>query len=95
MVGYRLSRRAERRLTDIYEYSLLTFGETQADLYFGNLHKAFELLQKNPALGRITKGRPGMRSFVHRRHTIFYVMEMPSILIFDILGPGQDVSRFL
>ena len=95
MAAYRLSRKAEQTLETIYAYSMLTFGEAQADLYFGSLHDAFGLLQANPALGRALPRREEMRCFVHRRHTIYYVASEPSILIFDILGPGQDTSGYL
>lgn len=95
MAGYRLSRKAERRLADIYAYSLLNFGERQADFYFLDLHRAFDLLQINPTLGRTVQGRPQIRQLTHRRHTIFYLVENSSILVVDILGAGQDPSRHL
>jgi toxin ParE1/3/4 len=95
MAGYRLSRKAEERLAEIYAYSLLTFGEAQADLYFDSLHHAFELLQANSALGKALERRANMRCFVHRRHTIYYVSDETSIMVLDILGAGQDTFKYL
>lgn len=89
MGSYRLSAQADRTISRIYEYSLLTFGEKQADIYFSSLHDAFQGLIANPAMGRRVEGRATTRKWVHRRHVIFYDVTGDDIFILDILGAGQ------
>lgn len=38
---YKLSNNAADKLSDIYEYTILNFGEEQADKYYMSLHSAY------------------------------------------------------
>lgn len=51
MVEYRLSRRAEADLLDIYAYTDGTFGRYQADAYHAGLEHTFGLLAEFPLIG--------------------------------------------
>jgi plasmid stabilization system protein ParE len=51
MARYSLSRAADDKIAAIYEYSVLQFGERQADKYFLGLHDIFEALAERPNLG--------------------------------------------
>ena len=51
MAGYELTETAERRLEDIYRYSVVTFGLQTSGRYLEALHQAFELLSENPQIG--------------------------------------------
>ena len=52
MAVYRLSTRAALDLDEIYEYTILNFGLTQAQSYLNGLHERFENLAQQPMLGR-------------------------------------------
>ncbi|KQT64106.1 MULTISPECIES: type II toxin-antitoxin system RelE/ParE family toxin [unclassified Aureimonas] len=90
MDGYRLTDIADKRLADIYAYSLLRFGKAPARTYFLGLHEAFNRIVAHPELGRLVEGRSRTRRLVHRRHSIFYEVDTIGVLILDILGAGQD-----
>lgn len=69
MAGYELTETAERRLEDIYRYSVVTFGLEVAGRYLNGMHQAFGLLGDNPQIGT-DQGwiRPGHRRLVHESH---------------------------
>ena len=92
MAVYRLSKSADIKLDQIYEYSLLTFGERQADLYYHSLHDAFEKLANMPFLGRPFRGR---RRHQHAEHVIFYRSIADGILILQIFHHAEDIERRL
>ena len=69
MAVYKLSAQAEAKLMDIYAYSLVNFGERQADAYYMSLHETFELLVQSPLIGRQFHE---FRRHQHNQHIIFY-----------------------
>ncbi len=52
MAAYNLSKAARAKIAGIYEYSLLTFGERQADAYLDSLFETFDRLADMPNMGR-------------------------------------------
>lgn len=90
MTGYRLSDEADRRLAEIYRYSLVTFGEAQADKYFTSLHEVFETLARNPELGRHFHE---YRRHEHQSHVVFYKSEEPGILIVQVLHRSEEAEN--
>jgi toxin ParE1/3/4 len=48
---FRLSKRAERDLIEIYDVTDETFGSYQAEAYLAGLDRTFDLLANFPALG--------------------------------------------
>lgn len=82
-MGYRLSRRAERDLKDIYRYTYLTHGEQQADKYLRELDAVFEAIGDHPNIGRPYSGR--VHQFVHGKHIVLYRMDKGVPLIGRIL----------
>ena len=48
MVAYSLSPKAATDLDGIYEYTIVTFGLTQARNYLAGLHECFQVLADNP-----------------------------------------------
>ena len=90
MARYRLSNLADQKIASIYEYSIVNFGETQADAYFLSLHELFELLAANPLMGREEPELgDGIRRFVHQAHVVFYTSDSDGVLILDIRGSRQ------
>lgn len=67
------SRRAEQDLTDIRDFTLLTWGEGQAEAYLGELERSCRLLIESPELGRACDEiRVGLRRLEAGSHVIFY-----------------------
>jgi toxin ParE1/3/4 len=93
---YRLSNVADQKIESIYEYSLLNFGEPQAEAYFLGLHDLFELLADNPMIGRKEPELgDNIRRFPYEAHIVFYRPLADGILILDLRGVRQrprDVS---
>lgn len=90
MAAYRLTRRADRKLAAIYQYTLENFGETKADAYFAVLEKVFELLAERPYLGRPFHE---FRRFEHEAHVIFYRPQRASVLIVDVFHRREDAEK--
>ncbi len=96
MAKYVLSQAADADLTDIYTYSYMEFGETQADNYFSSLEECLNKLAKNTGLGMDASSvRKNYRRFIHRRHTIFYVPNSSGIFVVRVLGPGMSPEKNL
>lgn len=90
MAGYRLTRRADRKLEAIYTYTLENFGEAQADSYFVTLEETFGLLAERPHLGRRFHE---YRRFEHGAHVIFYRQRRGGVLIVDIFHRREDADK--
>ena len=71
MADYELTARAEQRLAEIYEYSILEFGLRTARRYLNGLHKIFGQLAENPHLEiDVSNVRHGFRRLAHESHVI-------------------------
>jgi len=92
MADYKLSENAAKTLESIYEYSLLTFGETQAGEYYTSLHETFLLLAEQPHLGRKFHE---FRRHEHGQHVFFYKIEEYGILIVHIFHQREDLENKL
>ncbi|HEX9569590.1 MAG TPA: type II toxin-antitoxin system RelE/ParE family toxin [Rhodospirillales bacterium] len=90
MPGYRLSRRADRKLAAIYEYTFVHMGEAQADAYLLALESTFTLLAARPQLGRPFYE---YRRHEHGAHVIFYRLRRGGILIVDLLHRREDAEK--
>ncbi len=88
MAVYRLSKTADIKLTQIYEYSLLNFGEALADRYYQSLHDAFERLAEMPLMGREFRGR---RRHEHEQHVIFYHQTSDGIMVVQIFHKSENI----
>lgn len=93
MARYRLSNTADQKITSIYEYSVLKFGEVQADAYFLGMHDLFDLLASNPSMGREEPELgEGVRRFLYEAHLVLYRPVTDGILILDLLGARQKLK---
>lgn len=86
---YRLTRAAETRLAQIYEYSLFNFGEIQADRYFNALHDTFSMLADMPEIGRPFRL---WRRHEHQSHVIFYQPTVDGGLIVTLLHHSENID---
>lgn len=96
MAAYRLSAKAAADLDEIYEYTILNFGLTQAQAYLHGLQERFDALAERPTQGRsATQFAPKLRRFEHQSHMIFYLLEEQRVLIVRVLHQSMDVKRHL
>ncbi|MGC8550053.1 MAG: type II toxin-antitoxin system RelE/ParE family toxin [Acidobacteriaceae bacterium] len=80
------SQRAELDLLSIGEYTLRTWGPTQAARYLTELEACCRRLTENPQSGRVCdRIRPGIRRMEQGRHVILYRQKADSVLISRIL----------
>jgi len=84
--SFRLTRRAEQDLYDIFLYGYERFGIAQADRYASDMEACFQLLANNPRLGREAKAiAPGVRRHEHGSHVILYEESDAGVLILAVL----------
>lgn len=89
MAVYKLSNDAHSKLEEIYEYSLLNFGEAKAEEYYLSLHKTFGLLADQPNLGRRFHE---FHRHEHGYHVFFYKVTEYGILILHILHQNENIE---
>ena len=86
MAAFHFSRRAEADLLRIAEYTLRTWGKTQAARYLDEIQKCCQTLADNPGLGRpCAEIRTGLHRLEHGKHVVFYRRESLGILVVRIL----------
>ena len=86
MPAFRLTRAARQDLIDIGQYTVKTWGPSQAVRYLDLLEQCAHTLANNPSLGRDCGWiRPELLRFEKGRHTFFYRRETGGILVSRIL----------
>jgi len=93
---YKISRKAEIDLANIYEYGIETFGMKHAKNYLLGTHQVFEILTDNVNLGRdASEFMLLLKRFSYKSHTIFYLVTDIGILIVRILNQSMDYENNL
>ncbi len=96
MAEWRVSRRADRDLLDIFQHSLDEWGEAQATKYLDELRDTFGLILKFPLLGRrVAQFDSGLHRINSGRHVVFYRPTSFGIRISRVLHESQDFARHL
>ena len=86
MSAYRLTKRADADLFNIFLYGIKTFGLTQAKRYSESMSRCFQLLADAPAIGRRTEAiARNVRRHEHGSHVILYEEEVDGVLILAIV----------
>ncbi len=89
---YRLSGRARRDLLHIWNY-IAEDNESAADRFIDLLIQHFQLLGKNPHVGRPRDDlRSGYRSFPVGQYLIFYRVLDPGIQIMHVMHGKRDIA---
>jgi len=92
--SYKLARKADSDLKDVYFYSFGNFGKAQADAYAAGLKICFQLLAEQPRIGQTRPGKnEELRIFFHRSHVIGYRIIGTDILIQRVLDVRRDWQR--
>ena len=93
---YKLSRKAEIDLAELYEFGIRKFGLLQAQKYFLEMHDVFQLLDENTDLGRDSSEYiEDLKRFAFKAHTIFYLETTDGIFILRILSQRMDYEQNL
>lgn len=93
MNSYRLTKRAETELLDIFLYGIEQFGLAQARLYSDDMARCFQLLADTPLMGRPALAiADGVRRHEHKSHVILYEIDGSDIVILAVIH-GRSVRR--
>ena len=93
---YKVSRKAEVDLAQMYEYGIEIFGLQQAKEYLLGMHTLFEVLADNTNLGHdASEFILSLKRFSYKSHTIFYLATDIDILIVRVLNQSMDYERNL
>ncbi|MDP9056505.1 MAG: type II toxin-antitoxin system RelE/ParE family toxin [Pseudomonadota bacterium] len=93
--SYRLSRRAEGDLADIYGYTVTNWSVQQADRYVTDIHEALEGLVAGTSIGRKrAEIAAAYLCYGVGSHVIFY-RETEHILVARILHASMDLPQHL
>ena len=96
MAKYHLTNKAVEDLSDIWEYTVDTWSERQADDYYNMLIASCQKITENPQLfglkyEEIAEGLHGYRA---NKHIIFYrILADEDILIIRILHQRMDLKH--
>ncbi|WP_435946842.1 type II toxin-antitoxin system RelE/ParE family toxin [Dryocola sp. BD586] len=83
---YKLSKLAEEDFAGIYDYTLMAFGEAQADDYTEAMESILESIVSSPLPGReCPEIAEGIHRLDYRMHAIFYRLRPEDIFIIRIL----------
>lgn len=90
-MSYRLSRRAEQDLIDIYLASAEMFGAAQADRYQDALEAAFDLIAEFPQVARARPElTPAVRVHPCKSHIIVYLVDEQGPFIVRVRHGSED-----
>ena len=96
MAKYHLTNKAVEDLSNIWEYTVDTWSERQADDYYNMLIASYQKITENPRLfglkyEEIAEGLHGYRA---NKHIIFYrILADGDILVIRILHQRMDLKR--
>ena len=93
---FRLTKKAEQDVIDLYVRGMAEFGVEQAERYHGDLIAAFQLLADNPRIARErVEFTPPVRLHRHAAHMIAYLIRDDEVLIVRVMSRRQDWERHL
>lgn len=98
---WRLSPRAERRLSEIADWTETTFGQSQANIYESKLLDTFAqiaagTLQSRPASAIWNKGlQSDLRVALFGAHRIIFLDLPAEIVVTDILHHAMDTPDYM
>ncbi|MBT9469791.1 MAG: type II toxin-antitoxin system RelE/ParE family toxin [Pseudomonadota bacterium] len=90
-MSYRLSRRAEEDLIEIYVASVQAFGVTQAERYQDALEAAFDLIAEFPQIARErSEFDPRVRIHPCKSHVVVYLIASDGPFIVRVRHGHED-----
>jgi len=96
MADFTLRPKTLADLESIWDYTVETWGEEQAERYLRLINQSFHKIADNPGLGRPCDAiRKGYRRLGVGRHMVFYRAGDNGIDVVRILHERMDVNRHL
>lgn len=93
---YILSQKAQEDIEATYNFGFRKFGKEQALHYLMGMRSHFELLLKNPEIGKQRDEiKKGLYSIPYASHLIFYRFLKNHIRIVRVLHASRDLRKFL
>lgn len=93
MAEYKISNEAKKDLIRIHLYGVKKFGIKQADVYFNNFFKYFEIIAKQPfSFEAVDYIKQGYHRCVCGSDSIYYRINGTTIEIITIVG-RQDLNN--
>lgn len=90
-MGYRLTRRAEQDVIEIYIYGAREFGAAQADAYHDKLETAFDLLASQPYIARERNElAPPVRIHPVGAHIVVYLVDDTGDILIVRVRHGRE-----
>ncbi len=78
------------------DYSLRQWGPARTARYLDELESRARLLTHHPELGKRRDGlHPGLFSFPHERHILYYLKDEEGITILRVLHQQMDPARHI
>lgn len=95
MPGYKLTKKAVKDLSDIWNYTIDTWSEKQADKYYQFLLDSMTEIAENPTIGRNYNSISNhLFGFKAGRHIIFYrILNEDFLEITRILHEQMDLKN--
>lgn len=91
IVSFRLSRRAEEDVIQLYLAGVRQFGAAQAERYYEGLERAFEFLAAHPLAARERfEIVPPVRIHPYKAHLVVYVVDDDGVLILRVRHGRED-----
>jgi len=89
-----ISNKAEADLREIWRWSYIRFGESQADRYLDDLDTGMRLCSSDPEKGKQREAlRAGYRSVLVGKHLVFYTFTHDTVLVQRVLHGSMDPDR--
>ena len=96
MAFFYFSAKAEKDIEDIIDFTVSSWGATQAKRYLNNLEGKLQILADNPELGvKRDLLLSGLLSFPYESHILFYLKEAHGVTIVRILHGSMDPLKHL
>ena len=91
MAGYKLSKRADIDIANIYENTIQNFGLLQARKYYAGLIKQLEDLSKNPKSFRERQELPiPLRVCPYESHVVLYTIKQDNVYVVRVRHERED-----
>ncbi len=91
-----ISSKAKSEIIDIRTFSLINWGQQQADKYVYEMHNTLALLQRNPLIGLTHDDLAGeIYSFPHASHVIYYQFDTEVLYLMAVLHKSMLPKNYL
>ena len=96
MNHYILSKKTQEDIDAIYEFGVYKFGQDQGLNYLIELRAHFEVILKNPEIGKQRDEiKNGLYSLPYASNIIFYRILKNHLRIVRVLHGSRDLRKFL